>query len=89
VREKLPGVVTHDKAGVQFLHSPRRREAAGWHLGYAKGAAHMRRQQSRRDTTTNGFAFVPLNLTVPPIPHTASAGLSNWLSLLGRLSSPT
>jgi hypothetical protein len=34
---------------------------------------------------TDGFAFVPLNLTVPLIPHhTASAGLSNWLSVPRR-----
>jgi hypothetical protein len=27
--ELLPGAVDHDEAGVQFLDSPRRREAAG------------------------------------------------------------
>jgi hypothetical protein len=29
------------------------------------------KQQSRRRYAANGFAFVPLNPTVPPIPHTA------------------
>jgi hypothetical protein len=28
-KELLPGAVRHDKAGVQFLDSPRRREATG------------------------------------------------------------
>ena len=29
--------------------------------------------------TPDGFAFVPLNLTLPPLPQTASVGLSNRL----------
>ena len=44
--------------GVYFEDDPRRQSAA-------------KLQQSRRRYAANGFAFVPLNPTVPPIPHTA------------------
>ena len=52
---------------------PRQRQVIGTFGGCTSRRGH--KQQSRRDTTTDGFAFVPEDGAVP---HTASAGLSNW-----------